>query len=71
MKEKVSIAVLPDHATPCDVRTHTHDPVPFIIYNPDIIPDQVMQYNEKTTEKGYFGILEKDQFIKTLFELRR
>ena len=71
MKEKVSIAVLPDHATPCDVRTHTHDPVPFIIYNPDIIPDQVMQYNEKTTEKGYFGILERDQFIKTLFELRR
>ena len=25
----VSIAILPDHSTPCEIRTHTSDPVPF------------------------------------------
>lgn len=29
--EPVSIALLPDHPTPCAIRTHTADPVPFTI----------------------------------------
>ena len=29
--EPVSIAVLPDHPTPCELRTHTAEPVPFLI----------------------------------------
>jgi 2,3-bisphosphoglycerate-independent phosphoglycerate mutase len=27
--------VLPDHPTPLSVRTHTADPVPFVIYSSD------------------------------------
>ncbi len=68
--EKVSIAVIPDHATPCKLRTHTHDAVPFIIYNPDLPADDVTEYNEETTEKGYYGTLHGDEFIKTLFGFR-
>ncbi len=30
-----SILLLPDHATPISVRTHTDDPVPFVIYRSD------------------------------------
>ena len=30
--EPVAIAVLPDHPTPCELRTHTAEPVPFLIY---------------------------------------
>ena len=41
MKEDVAIAVLPDHPTPCALKTHTHDPVPFIIYEPGIKPIQL------------------------------
>jgi 2,3-bisphosphoglycerate-independent phosphoglycerate mutase len=67
MDEKVSIAVIPDHATPCKLRTHTHDPVPFIIYNPDLSGDDVVEYNEETTEKGYYGILRGDEFIRAFF----
>ena len=27
------ILILPDHATPIEVRTHTDEPVPFVIYD--------------------------------------
>lgn len=30
--EDYSILIMPDHATPCSVRTHTPDPVPFLLY---------------------------------------
>jgi len=33
--EKVKVMVLPDHPTPLSVRTHTADPVPFVIYSSD------------------------------------
>ena len=66
MNEEVAIAVLPDHPTPCEVRTHVHDPVPFIIYHPGEEPDGVDHYDEVSVEKGYYGTLEGKQFIKTL-----
>ena len=40
-EEPVAIAVLPDHPTPCELRTHTAEPVPFLIYYPGITPDSV------------------------------
>lgn len=66
LKENITLALLPDHATPCEVRTHTHDPVPFIIYNPLIKPDEVLEYNEESCQKGGFGLLSNDEFIRTL-----
>lgn len=33
--EKVKVMVLPDHPTPLAIRTHTADPVPFVIYSSD------------------------------------
>ena len=66
MTEPVAIALIPDHPTPCAVRTHVHDPVPFIIYRPDDEPDSVKEYNEKSVENGHFGMLKGDQFLKAL-----
>jgi 2,3-bisphosphoglycerate-independent phosphoglycerate mutase len=68
MSEPVSIAILPDHPTPCETRIHTSDPVPFMIYNPLLEPDNVMEYNEFSVENGYYGLLKGDEFIKTLFK---
>ena len=31
-KEEFSILIMPDHPTPLAIRTHTSDPVPYIIY---------------------------------------
>ena len=69
MKEDVAIAILPDHPTPCAIRTHTHTPVPFMIYHPGQIPDSVNEYNELSVDKGSYGTIEGNAFIKTLFQI--
>lgn len=69
LEEPVSIAILPDHPTPCELRTHVHDPVPFMIYNPEKTPDNVQKYDEENVKTGYYGLLKGDGFIKTLLGL--
>ena len=67
--EPVTIAVLPDHPTPCAHRTHTAEPVPFLIYRPGIEPDSVQTFDEVACQQGAYGTLEKDEFIKALLDL--
>ena len=64
--EPVAIAVLPDHPTPCAIRTHTNISVPFLIYKPGQEPDGVTRFDEFSVLEGKYGILEKDEFIKEL-----
>jgi len=68
MDEPVALAVLPDHPTPCALRTHTHDPVPFLIYKPGVAPDAVERYDEAAATAGAFGLLHGDEFIRALLE---
>lgn len=70
MSEPVSIAVLPDHPTPCALRTHTAKPVPFVIFNPEMSPDNVTRYDEFAVLDGSFGTLYGNQFMKTLLRNR-
>lgn len=63
--EPVSIAILPDHPTPCAIRTHTYDPVPVTIYSPNNEPDSVEVYDEFSVKEGSLGLLKGDEFIKT------
>lgn len=67
-KEPVAIAVLPDHPTPCALRTHTADPVPFLIWHPGIIPDEVQTFDEVAACNGSYGLIKEDQFIEAFFE---
>ncbi len=64
MDEQVTIAVLPDHPTPCEIRTHTRKPVPFSIYSPGKTPDKVTVYDEFSVEDGALGLLKGDEFIR-------
>jgi 2,3-bisphosphoglycerate-independent phosphoglycerate mutase len=67
VKDKnVAIAVLPDHPTPCEIRTHTSDPVPFLIWHPGMEPDNVQAYNEDAAAKGRYGLLKGDEFMNLL-----
>ncbi len=66
--EPVTIAILPDHPTPCAIKTHTSKPVPFIIYRPGETPDEVMVYDEFAAEKGGYGLLKGMEFMKTLIK---
>lgn len=61
--EPVAIAVLPDHPTPCELRTHTNEPVPFLIWYPGIEPDSVQTFDEASVCEGSYGLLKEDEFI--------
>ncbi|BEG99575.1 cofactor-independent phosphoglycerate mutase [Bacteroides sedimenti] len=61
--EPVAIAILPDHPTPCELRTHTAEPVPFLIWYPGIEPDSVQTYDEFSVKEGAYGLLKENEFI--------
>ena len=67
--EPVAIAVLPDHPTPCELRTHTAEPVPFLIWHPGIEPDDVQTFDEVSACGGSYGLMKEhefmDEFMKT------
>lgn len=67
MDEPVAIALLPDHPTPCRVRTHTAAPVPFVIWRPGVEPDGVSRYDEFSVADGFYGSLVGDEFMKEFF----
>ena len=66
--EPVTIAILPDHPTPCAIKTHTNSPVPFIIYRPGEKADEVTVYDEFAAEKGSYGLLKGAEFMNELIE---
>ena len=66
--EPVTIAILPDHPTPCALRTHTVDPVPFIIYRPGEVADDVQSYDEAACKNGSYGLLKGMEFMQTLIQ---
>ncbi len=68
MDEPVTIALLPDHPTPCALRTHTRDAVPFFITKPGVEPDEVVEYNEEAAKKGAFGKIYGPEFMQTLLK---
>ena len=62
--EPVAIALLPDHPTPVETRTHVKEPVPFVIYHPGIEADGVKEFDEVSCVSGAYGLLQKDEFMK-------
>ena len=66
MKEfkRYKILVLPDHPTPLSVRTHTADPVPYVIYSNE---KRAMSAHGKTFDEASAG--RSEIFIEKGFEL--
>lgn len=59
------VAVLPDHPTPIRVKTHTTDPVPFVVRGKGI--DATKRFTEKEAQKGVFGIKNAVDFLPFIF----
>lgn len=64
----VCMAILPDHPTPVEVRTHVKEPVPFIIWYDGITPDDVKTYDEVSCVSGSYGMLRLNEFMKTFMK---
>ncbi len=66
--EPVCIAVLPDHPTPVEIRTHVKEAVPFLIWYKGITPDSVQKYDEVSCVKGEYGLLHLQEFMQTFMK---
>lgn len=69
-EEPVCIALLPDHPTPVEIRTHVKEPVPFAIWHRGIQPDKVTTYDEKSCTHGEYGLLSLQQFMETFMKIK-
>lgn len=66
--DPVCIAVLPDHPTPVEVRTHVKEPVPFLIWHKGIEPDSVEEFNEVSCVSGSYGMLYLSEFMQNFMK---
>ena len=68
-EEPVCIAVLPDHPTPVEIRTHLAEPVPFLIWHRGIEPDEVQTFDEVSCVNGHYGLLRYQEFMNELMKI--
>lgn len=69
-QEPVAIAVMPDHPTPVEIRTHVKEPVPFLVWHRGIEPDRTMIYDEASCVSGGYGMLRLSEFMQTFMALK-
>jgi len=55
--EKVVIAVTADHATPCELHSHSDDPVPLLLAGGGVASDGSREYSEAACARGSLGTL--------------
>lgn len=68
--EPVCIAVMPDHPTPVEIRTHVKEPVPFLIWHKGIEPDGVREYDEVSCVSGGYGMLRLSEFMEMFMSIK-
>lgn len=59
------LAVLPDHPTPVRIKTHTRDPIPFVVTNKGT--DGSTAYSEAAGRSGGLGTRKATEFLDFLF----
>lgn len=63
--EDVTILLIPDHATPIELRTHSTDPVPFAVHG--VKRDDVKRFDEFSCAKGRFGFIDSIKIMEILY----
>ena len=66
--EDFRMLVLPDHPTPICIRTHSSEPVPYLLYDSTNEISSSYDYNEKCAEESGTYIAEGHTIINHLFE---
>jgi 2,3-bisphosphoglycerate-independent phosphoglycerate mutase len=61
--------LLPDHATPICLRTHTREPVPFAMMGEGIEPDGVKSFDEDEARRGRHGVVEGFGLLEMLLNV--
>lgn len=66
--EDYRMMVLPDHPTPIRVRTHTADPVPFLLYDSTKKAAGMPEYSEKTARESGLVVQKGCELMDRLFD---
>jgi 2,3-bisphosphoglycerate-independent phosphoglycerate mutase len=53
------VCITADHATPCELKAHSDDPVPLLIAGNKLQGDRVQRFSEKECRMGKLGVLSK------------
>lgn len=61
------IAVLPDHITSTLQKIHLRGDVPFVIYHPQLSPDETIFFSEKDATTGRFNIQQTTDFMQLIY----
>jgi 2,3-bisphosphoglycerate-independent phosphoglycerate mutase len=70
LKGDYTIAILPDHATPTELRTHSRDPVPFAVFSTSQDKgDNIKHFDEFSVKEGSLGLMKGIKFMS--FFLKR
>ena len=63
------LMILPDHPTPLALRTHTNDPVPFLIYRKTVKADGAEEFTEETAKASGLFIENGPEIMKYFIDL--
>jgi 2,3-bisphosphoglycerate-independent phosphoglycerate mutase len=69
--DNYTISILPDHATPIYVKTHTMEPVPYAMCSTNGIKDDASQYNELAAKRGSMETMEGHQFMNNFLRFSK
>jgi 2,3-bisphosphoglycerate-independent phosphoglycerate mutase len=66
--DEYRVLILPDHATPIAVKTHTEEPVPFVIYDSRIQrKNENASFDESITERDDILVFEEGHRLMDYF----
>ncbi|MDD3919106.1 MAG: 2,3-bisphosphoglycerate-independent phosphoglycerate mutase [Candidatus Pacebacteria bacterium] len=61
------IVVTADHSTPCELKQHSKDPVPVLIYGDR--KDEVVHFSEKEVKNGGLGIFPAEELLDKILKI--
>ena len=66
-ENKIKVAVTADHATPCNLKNHSADAVPVLLFDPnDKTKDKTIKFNEIEAKKGDLGKIYGKELLKKI-----
>lgn len=69
LDEPCRILVMPDHPTPVSLKTHTSDPIPFVLYDTrEEMKDSVSVYDEDSVKNGDLGIVYAPDLVSLMIQ---
>lgn len=63
------IAITADHSTPCEVKEHSGDPVPVVIWGKGVRTDKQLTYGETSCSQGGLGRITGKDYFQILIDI--